>query len=160
MTYWERNQLLRRMGFSSYPAYLQSILWHSIRTQVLRAQPHCEGCRGRATEVHHNFYCEANLKGRNLNGLHSLCSLCHDLIEFHEGQKILDHDEINRRFLLLKRMGYADARLRLTGKFLPGKARPLRSKGETRRATDTLVTACQAVHPAKEYRSKWQARKE
>lgn len=83
-TYFERDQIVESLGFSSYRDYLQSDIWDSIRTQVLSNFKHqCQICKERwANEVHHIHYTKGNLSGRHLNHLVSLCDKCHHSIEF------------------------------------------------------------------------------
>ena len=84
MTYAERNDFIRSLGFESYAAYLASDLWAGIRRRVLKKSRRCWVCkrRRRAKQVHHERYTEANLKGESLAGLRPICPGCHLLIEF------------------------------------------------------------------------------
>jgi hypothetical protein len=77
--YSRRNDVLRRLGFRSYPAYLRSETWAVIRTRVLaRDRRRCARCRvKRSTTVHHRIYDEATLTGACIDGLTTLCSRCH-----------------------------------------------------------------------------------
>lgn len=83
-----RDQVLLKMGFASYAAYLQSDLWKSIRSRVLARYRHkCQSCRAAATEVHHKHYSRAVLRGEHIIGLKAICRACHQYIEFDCGKK-------------------------------------------------------------------------
>lgn len=76
----ERTDALSRLGFASYPDYLKSGLWESIRERVLGRDDHkCERCGGEATQVHHAAYDIATLRGECLDRLYSVCR------EHHKG---------------------------------------------------------------------------
>lgn len=83
-----RAIILRKMGYSSYKAYLQSDLWAKIRRKVLDDRPNCEMCGRPAQCVHHRSYSESALRGERVlqgYGKGSLVSLCmgrHEKIEF------------------------------------------------------------------------------
>lgn len=85
--YAERDRLLRQMGFRSYQHYLGSSLWAEIRERVLRRDGRrCRICSVIATQVHHQRYDYATLRGKNPDNLMSLCHACHETVEFD------DHD--------------------------------------------------------------------
>ena len=97
--YRSRDYLLKKMGFKSYAAYLQSPLWKKIRTKVLeRDKYECYCCLERADQVHHSIYDIHQLSGGSLKGLFSLCSFCHRKIEFDEkGVKRTSAERITER---------------------------------------------------------------
>lgn len=81
--YRARDTLLKRLGYPSYRAYLQSALWQKLRRDALeRDSWTCRLCGGRATEVHHETYSEKLLAGRTIDGLVSICRTCHQWVEF------------------------------------------------------------------------------
>ena len=86
-TYRSRDTLLRRMGYSSYPAYLRSPLWASIKARIpapLCCIPRCGRPR---VDLHHTTY-EARVLAGDLPddalqaAIVPLCSRCHRLVEF------------------------------------------------------------------------------
>lgn len=92
--YQSRRVRLKAIGYPSYPAYLRSDLWASIRQRVLERDQHqCVLCRlkGRntktATQVHHLIYTTPVLLGHQLERLVSLCGGCHRRIELFRGDK-------------------------------------------------------------------------
>lgn len=82
------GRLLMRLGFKCYQDYLSSPLWRSIRLRKLSRHPRCFFCRRSASQVHHIGYTQANLTGRSLRGLSSLCGFCHEEVEFEAGRKL------------------------------------------------------------------------
>lgn len=80
--YWDRNALLKQLGYASYGEYLDSPLWKDIRRKVLKEQPNCASCRRRAYVVHHMEYSKAVLLGEDTRPLKALCRVCHDQCEF------------------------------------------------------------------------------
>lgn len=80
MNFAARNELLARMGFPTYEAYLASPLWESIRVRVYEAKGRtCLRCRqADAVEVHHTRYDEPTLRGDTLNYLVPVCRDCHE----------------------------------------------------------------------------------
>ena len=84
-SYEQRDRDLLLMGFASYPEYLESDLWKSIRKRtILKAKRRCSGCAGPATQVHHRDYSASTLKGETENSLVAICRDCHSHIEFKE----------------------------------------------------------------------------
>lgn len=79
--YQIRDQILKKMGFDSYYAYLDSKLWNKIRKQVLSKFPKCLCCGYKASQIHHIEYSAKTLHGDCLHGLVSICRECHDKIE-------------------------------------------------------------------------------
>lgn len=92
-SYAKRNAILREMGFSTYRAYLKSDLWRSIRERVLiRDGRKCRACCSKkpkrtATQVHHQSYDHAAMRGENLEAMIAVCGYCHRKAEFREGEK-------------------------------------------------------------------------
>lgn len=98
-----RQAVLAILGFSSYDSYLQSPLWTTIRSCVLRRDKHiCCGCGEKATQVHHSLYDMETLSGRDLTHLHSICRECHTHIEVKNDRKV-SLQEANARLMLLIR---------------------------------------------------------
>lgn len=86
MTYSSRDRILKRLGFNSYREYLASTLWKTISKAVL-ARDYCKcrtkGCtRNFPRQVHHTSYTLRNLLGIETGSLVTLCSLCHEEVEF------------------------------------------------------------------------------
>lgn len=92
--YQRREFEFRRAGFGSYREYLDSPLWRSIRYRVLKQfNWTCAFCGGRATEVHHESYKLATLKGGDLSKLWAVCHSCHEYGEFDDdGVKLFPED--------------------------------------------------------------------
>lgn len=83
--YDSRAKVLEKLGFTDYNEYLFSLLWKKIRKRVLkRDKCRCKLCGKRAECVHHIKYELANLSGRSLKNMVSLCHDCHKDIEFDE----------------------------------------------------------------------------
>lgn len=86
--YYERQQVLKYMGFATYDSYLESRTWDEIRRRILtRDRRKCQRCGGRASQVHHRNYSLDTLSGDNDAGLTSLCGHCHLDIEFDGDRK-------------------------------------------------------------------------
>lgn len=86
--YQKRDALLRRLGFHSYDEYLASDLWEGIRLRALLRDGHrCILCGQPAHTVHHRKYTRATLKGTTLKHLASVCTDCHQAVEFENGHK-------------------------------------------------------------------------
>lgn len=106
--YRRRNKKLRRVGFESYAAYLQSNCWAVTRAKVLeRDDGKCVACTAPATCVHHTNYNKRTLFARKVcNALVSLCRECHEAIEFHSnGTKVPMRDVGERLRNLCRRNG-------------------------------------------------------
>lgn len=86
--YEERNRILRRLGYATYNGYTRSKLWAAIRQKVFAVSRKCACCYGKATQIHHNVYTEANLSGESIVGLHPVCAKCHKRIEKKKGAKV------------------------------------------------------------------------
>lgn len=109
-SYAHRNTILRALGFLDYRKYIETLRWMAIRNQVIHAaRGYCSGCQERASQVHHEWYSWDNLTGNDLTGLHPLCQRCHTLIETAGGEKIMDFQEVDRRFSILIKGGYQAA---------------------------------------------------
>jgi len=86
--YYERQQVLKYIGFATYEMYLESHTWITIRRRILkRDHGKCQRCGGRASQVHHRNYSLDTLCGDNDAGLVSLCGYCHLDIEFDGDRK-------------------------------------------------------------------------
>ena len=71
-------QTLRSLGFNSYPQYLRSDLWLSIKRRVMERDGYeCGLCLARGRVVHHLKYNEETVKGETLDWLLTLCTKCH-----------------------------------------------------------------------------------
>jgi len=98
-TYEGRQVVLTQLGFASYRDYLASPLWVKIRSKVLRDKGgKCFICAGPATQVHHNKYTLAVMRGRSLSGLAPLCADCHRGVEFNGGKKIKAMKTVCRKY--------------------------------------------------------------
>lgn len=83
-----RTESLRVLGFHSYGEYLRSDLWKGIRGVVIRKRKgKCESCGDTATQVHHRSYDLETMRGLNLKQLVAACRVCHQSIEFIDGEK-------------------------------------------------------------------------
>lgn len=89
LVYETRDRTLRRMGFPSYKAYLESPLWAVIRRRILDAAgSRCVLCNGKATQVHHRSYHRKALAGKKPQLLLAVCGDCHRNAEYdHAGIK-------------------------------------------------------------------------
>lgn len=96
LTYKTRNELLVRLGFQNYAAYLQSPVWANIRAKALYSGRRCCRCPRQATELHHSKYTAENLKGESFMGLHPVCRQCHKNAEFNSKGEKRGLDEANR----------------------------------------------------------------
>ena len=89
LIYRLRYDNLVALGFSSYPDYLDSRLWLSIRARVLaRDLGRCICCDRPAVSVHHITYNLSVLRGEQDDQLVSVCLGCHKTIEFWHGKKL------------------------------------------------------------------------
>jgi hypothetical protein len=74
MSYYKRNKNLRRIGFDSYQAYLQSNLWRTIKEQALiKLGDKCVVCKKKADILHHTDYSIIVLLGKDISKLRPLC---------------------------------------------------------------------------------------
>lgn len=98
-SYLSRLVALRSLGFRSYGEYLNSDLWRTIRTKVLRVKGRlCFMCGKPATSVHHNRYHRNDLIGANLSFLFPVCDDCHKHVEFSRHGKKVDVGTAQNRF--------------------------------------------------------------
>ena len=87
-TYALRNVLLRLLGFGTYAQYLACDMWVRIRTAVIvRDGSRCVLCGASAYAVHHLDYRKATLVGETMDGLVSICDMCHKKVEFTRSGK-------------------------------------------------------------------------
>lgn len=86
-TYAERDSVLRSMGFKSYPAYLASELWSSIRARVIDRDLKCRICNGKGSSCHHVSYSKDALNGDDIDFIIYTCKSCHKHIEFRGERK-------------------------------------------------------------------------
>lgn len=103
--YKERNEILRSLGFRSYPDYLESALWAKIRLGVLKAAGwSCQVCKGPGQTVHHSKYTKANLTGDSKRWLHAICHRCHEKVEVdeHGNKRTWEQSVIQFRKMLKK----------------------------------------------------------
>jgi len=83
-----RASILKDQGYSSYPEYLNSGLWASIRRRVLKRDKWaCRVCGKQAWQVHHRNYDRRTMAGKSLKKLISLCGDCHKKVEFSGSNK-------------------------------------------------------------------------
>lgn len=102
--YGGRNEILARMGFSTYRDYLASRLYRSIRERAFREYGHaCEVCGLYANQLHHSDYDEDTLKGLNISGLVPLCEFHHEFIEITRSGKKRTLKDANRLLEILCR---------------------------------------------------------
>jgi hypothetical protein len=86
----------------NYPVYLESDLWQSIRSKVLKKAGHeCAACYNRATEVHHRDYRPRVLAGEDDSLLVPLCRGCHETIHKREGKRRDSWNEEERVLALM-----------------------------------------------------------
>lgn len=103
MSYQERDETLRRLGFSSYKKYLESDLWISLRGRVLTENSaRCTLCPKEATQVHHTSYGEPTLGGESLEHLFPICGGCHLKVEFSKKGEKRNFGNTQQVFNLLK----------------------------------------------------------
>lgn len=123
--YTDRDARLRKLGFASYAAYLDSELWAGIRRRVHRKHRKCQIClKRRARQVHHRNYELAVLRGDSLDGLLSICGKCHYRAEFNKDGSKRPFDRVE---------AYIAQRLRSHPKAKPPrKKRPKRDKYASR----------------------------
>lgn len=81
-SYFQRNNLLKQLGFESYTEYRQSEVWKTARAEAfLTYGNRCFLCQKAATLIHHHKYTLRNLSGRSMRALYPLCDACHTHIE-------------------------------------------------------------------------------
>lgn len=100
LSYADRQEVLHRLGFADYRAYLRSELWSSIRGRVFaRRGRKCWIChrKGKATQVHHLHYTADNLSGASTSGMRPVCAICHHEIEVDEDGRKRTARETRRR---------------------------------------------------------------
>lgn len=102
MDYRSRNYWLGRLGFKSYPDYLKSPTWRSIRDSI--DMRFCSCCDKPATQIHHSRYHKNDLTGKTRKNLHPICAACHHAIEYNpDGTKAtLAHANEAMRKLVIK----------------------------------------------------------
>jgi 5-methylcytosine-specific restriction endonuclease McrA len=74
---------------TGYEAYLQTELWETIRSRILKRDHNlCVRCGDWATQVHHRNYKRRTMCGGDDKALVSLCAICHRNISVKpSGQK-------------------------------------------------------------------------
>lgn len=108
-----RALALNELGFLTYSEYLNSPLWGRIRAAVLGGNAVCWICiKRRATQVHHQSYAVAVLRGDNLSELVPLCHKCHRRVEFSHGNKRTHQAAVEHCGKLLARVGKRRAKMR------------------------------------------------
>lgn len=86
--YVSRNKWVQHLGFIDYRDYLHSDLWKSIRDNIFMIKGNkCYLCQDHATELHHNRYYLNDLNGKKIKYINPICRICHEKIEFIDGQK-------------------------------------------------------------------------
>lgn len=105
-TYARLRESLEDLGYADYAAYLDSDLWHSIRSKFLPSgDGKCPVCRdGKATQVHHTNYSLPVMKGERNDKLMPICRRCHAAAEFKGGKKV-SLNEANSRIAAAKKAG-------------------------------------------------------
>ncbi len=105
--YSERNEILLRLGFKDYKAYCRSQLWKEIRERKLAIDPYCyvcerrEGCK---IQIHHGRYHEANLSGKDLSDLWTLCAAHHHWIEITKGGYKRNPEDATKEMFRIRRL--------------------------------------------------------
>ena len=103
--YTRRNEILARMGYPTYAAYLASPLWAKVRRaffadverDFLGGDRPCWSCGAHATQVHHGRYTKKNLTGESFHHLYAVCRKCHEACEFSDdGEKLSPRDSVLR----------------------------------------------------------------
>jgi hypothetical protein len=86
--YKQRDEVLAKMGYASYQAYLASPLWAMVRRRLFAICDRCP-CGEPATEAHHMSYKRKYLEGRGkyYKYITPVCRKCHESIEFDERGK-------------------------------------------------------------------------
>lgn len=99
-TYKERNANLAEMGFGDYGEYLKSSLWKEVKKKAYALHGKaCHCCLAGATQIHHDWYGLADLKGERLANLYPLCRDCHEEVEHDDrGFKITVFELVRKRF--------------------------------------------------------------
>lgn len=95
-TYAERDEILKRLGWPNYDAYLASALWASVRSKVMTRDKSTCRCGSKASQVHHSKYTEANLKGVSLADMLAICDACHNSLEFRADGTKRSHLEVQQ----------------------------------------------------------------
>ena len=91
-SYFERNIILKEIGFATYADYLISPTWKKIKSRVRKAKgKFCVICRDKATEYHHLNYGKPDLLGETIANIVPICNVCHESIEFEDGKKLTAH---------------------------------------------------------------------
>lgn len=91
LSYKERDNNLKALGFATYADYLASDLWRKVRETVYREKgTTCTLCGLPAQVLHHNRYFLDDLKGVTLKHIHPVCTNCHTRVEFNAA--LLDED--------------------------------------------------------------------
>ena len=81
-TYRFTDDKYKQIGCKGYQHYLTTGLWYGIRDKVHKLYGgRCVCCDDLADCVHHINYDLDTLKGKNLDGLVTLCVRCHTIIE-------------------------------------------------------------------------------
>lgn len=82
-SYRQRDETLKKMGFSTYQDYLADPMWGAIKRRCLQlADGKCKICGKAAQTAHHIGYGKDTLLGLNQNALVAVCGRCHRKIEF------------------------------------------------------------------------------
>jgi len=105
-SYDARDSIVKKLGFSSYRQYLSSPLWQDIRSRYLAKYSTCFGCGKPANQIHHKFYSEQNLSGKDLNGMFSICGECHERIEFKPSGMKVNVGEANRWLFKIRKENF------------------------------------------------------
>lgn len=101
--YESRRLVLSSLGYASYQEYLDSDDWKAIKGKVLRRDPFCFGCGGRAWQVHHMAYSFEVLLGTRTSMLVPICRECHEKIEFRGKEKRTVVEANEQLFLISNR---------------------------------------------------------
>lgn len=119
--YEQRDIILAGLGFKSYDEYLCSEVWKQIRDSYLGKFRSCFCCGEFANQIHHRFYSEGNLTGRDQHGLFSICAQCHRQVEFKPSGQKASLGEANYWVFKLREKNFGGTRLGKKRKKMPVK---------------------------------------
>lgn len=101
--YETRKLNLKLIGFKTYPKYLKSDLWRSVRKRVYAVKGDiCSLCPEPATALHHNRYHIDDLSGKTMEHIHPICDTCHEFIEFGKHGKKNSLQKARETFLIMQ----------------------------------------------------------
>lgn len=85
LTYADRDENLKAIGFRTYSDYLDSEFWKGLRLKVFEKKGRqCCKCRKNANQVHHSNYSVNTLLGSTFAHLWPVCGDCHNMAEVRQ----------------------------------------------------------------------------